>query len=43
MHCGEVDSHAIIEPGPEVNLPEGRPVRRKRLGGLTNYFCREAA
>lgn len=35
--------HTIIEPGPEVNLSEGRLVHRKRIGGLLNYYYREAA
>ena len=34
---------ATIDPGPEVNLSEGRLVCRKRLGGLLNYYYREAA
>ena len=36
-------SHDIIEPWPEVNLSEGRLVRRKRLGGLLSYYYRESA
>jgi hypothetical protein len=30
-------------PGPELSRgsPEGRVVRRQRLGGLLNYYCRE--
>ena len=35
--------HVIIEPGSEVNLLEGRLACRKRLGGLLNYYYREAA
>ena len=35
--------HLIVDPGPEVKLSEGQLVCRKRLGGLLNYYYREAA
>ena len=35
--------HVLIEPGPEVKILEGGIRRRKRLGGLLNYYYREAA
>jgi len=35
--------HALIDPGPEVKISEGGIHRRKRLGGLLNYYHREAA
>ncbi len=34
---------ALIEPGPEVDLREGRVVCRHRLGGLLRYYHRAAA
>jgi transposase InsO family protein len=33
----------IIEPGNEVGLAEGRICRRERLGGMFNYYYRDAA
>lgn len=33
----------IIEPGNEVGLRDGRICRRERLGGLLNYYYRDAA
>jgi len=33
----------LIDPGPEVKISEGGIRRRKRLGGLLNYYYREAA
>jgi len=34
---------ALIEPGPELELFEGRVACRQRLGGLLRYYHREAA
>ena len=33
----------IIDPKAELGLPEGKVVRQKRLGGMLNYYYREAA
>lgn len=33
----------IIEPGEEVGLTEGQICRRERLGGMFNYYYRDAA
>jgi hypothetical protein len=33
----------IIEPGNEVGLVEGTICRRERLGGMFNYYYRDAA
>jgi transposase InsO family protein len=35
--------NAIIQPGSEVGLTEGRIPRRQRLGGMLNYYYRRAA
>ncbi len=35
--------HVLIDPGPEVKISDGGIRRRKRLGGLLNYYYREAA
>jgi putative transposase len=32
----------IIEPGKEVGLANGRICRRERLGGMLNYYYRDA-
>ncbi len=36
-------SGKIIEPGAEVGLTEGQICRRERLGGMFNYYYRDAA
>jgi hypothetical protein len=33
----------IIQPGSEVSLRSGKIHRRERLGGMLNYYYREAA
>jgi hypothetical protein len=33
----------IIDPGREVGLTAGKICRRERLGGMLNYYYREAA
>jgi hypothetical protein len=33
----------IIEPGKEVGSAKGRISRRERLGGMFNYYYRDAA
>ena len=33
----------IIEPGKEVGRADGKIRRRKRLGGMLNYYYRDAA
>jgi transposase InsO family protein len=33
----------IIEPGPEVGCTEGKICRRERVGGMLNYYFRDAA
>ena len=33
----------IIEPGPEVGATAGKIESQERLGGLLNYYYREAA
>ena len=35
--------HQILQPGPEVGQRDGPIVRRERLGGLLNYYLRQAA
>jgi len=35
--------HQILEPGPEVGKRAGEVVCRERLGGLLNYYFRQAA
>ena len=33
----------IVDPGAEIGLSEGKVRRRERLGGMLNYYYREAA
>lgn len=33
----------IIEPGPEIVAAKGKICRRQRLGGMLNYYYRDAA
>jgi len=35
--------HQIIEPEVDVGQKAGNIIRRERLGGLLNYYCRQAA
>jgi putative transposase len=36
-------NHKLIEPGAEVGKRKGQVICRKRLGGLLNYYHRQAA
>ena len=33
----------IVDPDAEIGSPEGKLQRRERLGGMLNYYYREAA